>query len=54
MKVRLIDGMPVNEFVERNADDIFLLQSGQYEILHEQEMRRSEDQSPFSGNTDCW
>ena len=54
MKVRLIDGMPVNEFVERNADDIFLLQSGQYEILHEREMRRSEDQSPFSVNTDCW
>jgi hypothetical protein len=39
-KVRLIDGIQVSEFVERNADDIFLLQSGQYEILHEREMRR--------------
>jgi hypothetical protein len=29
-KVRLIDGIPASEFVERNADDIFLLQSGQY------------------------
>ena len=53
MKVRLIDGIPVSEFMARNADDIFLLQSGQYEILHEREMRRLEDQPPLSGNTDC-
>ena len=53
-KVRLIDGIPVSEFVDRNADDIFLLQSGLYEILHEREMRRSADQPPLSGKTDCW
>ena len=39
-KIRLIDGLPVDEFVARNADDIFLLQEGMYEILHQREMRR--------------
>ena len=47
-EVRLIDGIQVNEFVERNADDIFLLQSGRHEILHEREMRRSADHPPLS------
>lgn len=40
-KVRQIEGMPVGDFIERNADDIFLVQEGMYEILHEREMRRS-------------
>ena len=32
-KVRLIDGIPVEEFIEMNADEIFLVQEGYYEIL---------------------
>jgi hypothetical protein len=35
LKVRLVDGIPVSEFVKRNADDIFLLQSGQYERMRQ-------------------
>ena len=33
-KVRLIDGIPEAEFIENNADEIFLVQEGYYEILH--------------------
>ena len=32
-KVRLIDGMPVAEFIEKNADEMILVQEGYYEIL---------------------
>ncbi|MHA3774518.1 hypothetical protein ACXR0O_23585 [Verrucomicrobiota bacterium sgz303538] len=33
-KVRLIDGIPADEFIEKYADPIFLFQEGYYEILH--------------------
>lgn len=40
-KIPLIDGMEINEFVRRNADDTFLIENGYYEILHEREMQRN-------------
>ena len=48
-KIRLIEGIPVSDFIERNADDIFLVQEGMYELLHEREMRRNAEQEnrPF-------
>jgi hypothetical protein len=36
-KIPLIEGLEVDEFIRRNADDIFLFQAGYYEILHERE-----------------
>ena len=48
-KVRLFSGIPVSDFIERNADDIYLVQEGMYEIIHEREMRRNAEQEnrPF-------
>ena len=34
-KIPLIDGLEVEEFVRRNADDIYLMQEGYYDLLHE-------------------
>ena len=39
-KIPLIDGMEVEEFIRRNADDAFLLREGYCEILHEREIQR--------------
>lgn len=36
-KVRLIDGMEVDDFIRKNADDAWLLQEGYYDILHERD-----------------
>ncbi|WP_444932211.1 hypothetical protein ACJJIF_10735 [Microbulbifer sp. SSSA002] len=30
----VIDGMDVNEYIERNADEIWLHQEGMWEVLH--------------------
>jgi hypothetical protein len=30
----------MDEFLRRNADDIYLLQEGHYEILHERQLER--------------
>jgi len=38
-----IDGLPVDEFIRRNADPIWLLQNGMYEELHQWEMERDAD-----------
>ena len=38
-KIPLIDGLPVEEFIRRNADDVFLLQEGYYEILQERQVK---------------
>jgi hypothetical protein len=38
-----IDGIPVDEFIARNADPIWLLQNGYYELLHERECARDAD-----------
>ena len=35
MKIYVIDGIPADEFYEKNADPITLLQNGDYELLHE-------------------
>ena len=40
-----IDGIPVDEFIEQNADLIWLKQNGMYEILHSRET--AEDEIPF-------
>jgi hypothetical protein len=40
-----IDGMPVDQFIEQNADPIWLHQNGMYEILHARE--NEEDEIPF-------
>jgi hypothetical protein len=52
-----IDGMPVDEFIQRNADPIFLLQNGMCEELHEWEMERDKEidssqqvNSPYGDN----
>ena len=41
-----IDGIPVDEFIRRNADPIWLLQNEMYEELHqwEQEQQQEEEQ----------
>lgn len=39
-KIPLIDGLEVEEFIRRNADDVFLLQEGDYDILHERQMKK--------------
>ena len=38
-----VDGIPVDEFIRRNADPIFLLQNEMYEELHEWEQERDKD-----------
>jgi hypothetical protein len=40
-----IDGIPVDEYIEQNADPIWLHQNGMYEILHARE--NEEDDIPF-------
>lgn len=37
MKIYVIDGIPADEFYERNADPITLLQDGYYELLSQRE-----------------
>ena len=39
-KIPLIDGMEVDEFIRRNADDSFLVQEGYFHLLHEREQLR--------------
>ena len=39
-KIPLIEGMEVDGFMRNNADDIFLLQTGEFGILHEREQAR--------------
>lgn len=43
-----VDGIPVDEFVRRNADPIWLLQNEMYEELHEWE----QDQQQLEGQED--
>ena len=40
-RIRPIDGLDADEWIRRNADDVFLVQEGYYEILHEREIERS-------------
>ena len=40
-----IDGLPVDKYIEQNADPIWLQQNGMYEILHARE--NEEDDIPF-------
>jgi hypothetical protein len=39
-----IDGLPVDEFIARNADPIWLFQNGMYEELHHWEQERENPQ----------
>ncbi|MEI6787409.1 MAG: hypothetical protein WCL49_02910 [bacterium] len=46
-----IDGLPVDEFIARNADPIWLFQNGMYEELHQWEQERDNPQpKPASGD----
>jgi len=40
-KIPLIEGLSVEEFVRRNADDAFLIEEGYFDILHERETERN-------------
>jgi len=40
-KIYVIDGIPLDEFYENNADEITLLQNGDYEILYAREQERN-------------
>jgi len=41
-KIRMLDGkdFDYDEYIRANADDVWLVQEGHYEILHEREMER--------------
>ena len=38
-----IDGLDPEEYIRRNADDIWLTQNGYYEILHERHMQEEQE-----------
>jgi hypothetical protein len=40
-RIPLVDGLDVDEFIRRNADDAFLLENGYFEILGEREAERN-------------
>lgn len=40
-KIPLVDGLEVDEFIRRNADDVFLRENGYFEILGEREAQRN-------------
>ena len=40
-----IDGVPVDEFIRRNADPIWLLQNEMYEELYQWEQQQEEEQT---------
>ena len=39
-----VDGIPADEFIQRNADLIWLLQSEMYEELHQRAQEQEEEQ----------
>jgi 16S rRNA U516 pseudouridylate synthase RsuA-like enzyme len=43
-RVPTIEGLPVDEFIARNADPVWLMQNGYYELLHEHECERGRQQ----------
>lgn len=51
-KIPLIDGLETEEFIRRNADDIFLMQEGYFEILHEREQERNKTEAAVLVNPD--
>jgi len=40
-----IEGLPVDEFIRRNADPIWLFQNGMYEELYEWEQNQAQDEN---------
>ena len=40
----LVDGIPVDEFIRRNADPIWLLQNEMYEELYQREQQQEDSQ----------
>lgn len=48
-----IDGLPVDEFIRRNADPIWLLQNEMYEELHQWEMEQKEEQEDPQPEPGC-
>ena len=43
-----IDGIPVDEFVRRNADPVWLFENEMYEELHELEQKHSQSEATGS------
>jgi hypothetical protein len=41
-RIPLINGLEVEDFIRQNADDVWLMQHGYFEILHERAMHRDE------------
>ena len=41
-----IDGLPVDEFIARNADRVWLMQNGHYELLHEHDNEQDHHLQP--------
>lgn len=39
-RIPLIDGMEVDEFIRRNADNTFLVREGHFDILHQREAEK--------------
>ncbi|TLD68207.1 hypothetical protein FEM03_23915 [Phragmitibacter flavus] len=42
-KVRTVDGMEPDEFLRRNACDVWLHQEGHHDVLHQKEMERNRE-----------
>lgn len=40
-----IEGVPVDEFIRRNADSIWLFQNGMYEELYEWEQKQAKNEN---------
>lgn len=51
----MIEGLPVDEFIRRNADPIWLLENEMYEELHQWEQRQNqqEEQENFQPEPAC-
>ena len=53
-KVPLVEGQPVDDFIRQNADDIFRVQAGHFEILRERETGNSQaNQRPEGTPGNC-
>lgn len=46
-RIPLIEGLPVEEFLRRNADDALLMELGHYDILHERKIQRNQSVLPL-------
>jgi hypothetical protein len=47
-----INGIPEDEYIEKYADPIWLVQNGMYEILHARESRDNKNSNEIDANID--